>query len=327
MESKKFYWLKLKRDFFKRHDMCVLECVPNGKEIVLLYLKMLVESIDHEGCLRFNEHIPYTAEMLSSVFRTDLEVMKSAIEIMTDLDLLKIESDGTFRLTKFEDFVGFETEAALQKRVQRNLPTLKNGSKRLNGSSVITPNGKTHKVDEKRYGGHGMQALDRASGKCELCGTDKDILIHHNNGYSNELDDLVCLCTSCHGKAHNNKNNGHIKIERPPYVHQMSTDCPPDVCQKSVQSIENRDKRLEKRDKSICTHPTLEEVQAYCQERNNHVDPERWFNYYSANGWKVGRNPMKDWKAAVRTWERDSKPVKKEESFADLLERWEGEDG
>ena len=51
-------------------------------------------------------------------------------------------------------------------------------------------------------------------------------------------------------------------------------------------------------------HPTLEEVKEYCSERGNKVDPERWFDYYTSNGWKVGKNPMKDWKAAVRTWER-----------------------
>ena len=51
-------------------------------------------------------------------------------------------------------------------------------------------------------------------------------------------------------------------------------------------------------------HPTLDEVKAYCNERNNSVDPERFIDYYTANGWKVGKNPMKDWKAAVRTWER-----------------------
>lgn len=52
--------------------------------------------------------------------------------------------------------------------------------------------------------------------------------------------------------------------------------------------------------------PTLEEVKAYCKERKNKVDPERWFDYYTSNGWKVGKNPMKDWKAAVRTWERQT---------------------
>ena len=50
--------------------------------------------------------------------------------------------------------------------------------------------------------------------------------------------------------------------------------------------------------------PTLEEVTAYCLERGKGVDPQKWYDYYSANGWKVGKNPMKDWKAAVRTWER-----------------------
>lgn len=51
-------------------------------------------------------------------------------------------------------------------------------------------------------------------------------------------------------------------------------------------------------------HPTIEEVKGYCAERGNKVDPQRWFDYYTSNGWKVGKNPMKDWKAAVRTWER-----------------------
>ena len=51
-------------------------------------------------------------------------------------------------------------------------------------------------------------------------------------------------------------------------------------------------------------NPTLEEVSAYCRERRNTVDPQRWYDHYSSNGWRVGKNPMKDWKAAVRTWER-----------------------
>lgn len=57
--------------------------------------------------------------------------------------------------------------------------------------------------------------------------------------------------------------------------------------------------------------PTLEEVTLYCKERNNGIIPQKWFDYYTANGWKVGKNPMRDWKAAVRTWERntESKPA------------------
>jgi hypothetical protein len=52
------------------------------------------------------------------------------------------------------------------------------------------------------------------------------------------------------------------------------------------------------------TPPTLDDISAYCRERGNDVDPERFLDYYTSNGWRVGKNPMKDWKAAVRTWEK-----------------------
>lgn len=53
--------------------------------------------------------------------------------------------------------------------------------------------------------------------------------------------------------------------------------------------------------------PSLEEVQAYCKERNNHVDPERFIDFYESKGWMVGKNKMKNWKACVRTWEQRDK--------------------
>lgn len=66
--------------------------------------------------------------------------------------------------------------------------------------------------------------------------------------------------------------------------------------------------------------PTLQEVTAYCRERNNTVDPQQWLDHYTSNGWKVGRNAMKDWKAAVRTWERmDKQRQQKPKSPAQLL--------
>lgn len=52
--------------------------------------------------------------------------------------------------------------------------------------------------------------------------------------------------------------------------------------------------------------PTVEEVHAYCKEKGYAVDPQRFVDYYTSNGWKVGKNPMKDWKAAVRTWNKNS---------------------
>lgn len=70
------------------------------------------------------------------------------------------------------------------------------------------------------------------------------------------------------------------------------------------------------------TPPTVETVAAYCRERGNGVDAERFCSFYQSNGWKVGKNPMEDWKAAVRTWEKNgfegkqAKPYKAPQSFA-----------
>lgn len=58
------------------------------------------------------------------------------------------------------------------------------------------------------------------------------------------------------------------------------------------------------------TRPTIDEIKQYCSERNNTVDPQKFLDYYESNGWKVGKNSMKDWKAAVRTWERNTFSVK-----------------
>ena len=58
-ENKRYYWLKLKRDFFRRHDIQIVENMPNGKDYILFYLKLLCESVDHNGNLRFSEQIPF----------------------------------------------------------------------------------------------------------------------------------------------------------------------------------------------------------------------------------------------------------------------------
>tara|TARA_R100000773_G_C4190135_1_gene96349 strand:+ start:20 stop:676 length:657 start_codon:yes stop_codon:yes gene_type:complete len=52
--------------------------------------------------------------------------------------------------------------------------------------------------------------------------------------------------------------------------------------------------------------PTIDDIKEYCKERNNNVDTSKFYNYYESNGWKVGKNSMKDWKAAIRTWEKNT---------------------
>ena len=60
--------------------------------------------------------------------------------------------------------------------------------------------------------------------------------------------------------------------------------------------------------------PTVEEVQAYCNEMGYAVDPGKFVDYYTSNGWRVGKNPMRDWKAGVRSWNRKEQPSGTNES-------------
>ena len=62
--------------------------------------------------------------------------------------------------------------------------------------------------------------------------------------------------------------------------------------------------------RSVFKPPTLEEVKEYCWERNNGIDAQSFIDFYSSKGWMIGKNKMKDWKAAVRTWEqRNNRPA------------------
>ena len=81
--------------------------------------------------------------------------------------------------------------------------------------------------------------------------------------------------------------NGNTETET-----ETNTDTP-------ATSVARREKR-----QSRFRPPAREEVTAYCADRRNRVDPDRFCDFYESNGWKVGKNPMRDWKAAVRNWEK-----------------------
>lgn len=103
---RKYYWLKLKKDFFKRHDIRIIEAMPNGKDYILFYLKLLVESVDHEGQLRFSDTIPYNADMLSVITNTNVDIVKSALEVFINLKMIEILDDSTIYMNEVSKMIG-----------------------------------------------------------------------------------------------------------------------------------------------------------------------------------------------------------------------------
>ena len=123
-------------------------------------------------------------------------------------------------------------------------------------------------------------------------------------GYIEKVDKVVNGVKFCEYCA--TKFNGVCNS----VVHGVQQSCTGGV-QQSLPNNIDIDNLDNKKVYTRFVKPTLEQVQAYCAERKNCVNAEVWFDYYSANGWKVGKNPMKDWKAAVRTWERNEKDGKR----------------
>ena len=220
MSDRRYYWLKLKRDFFKRHDIRIIEAMPNGKDYILFYLKLLCESIDHDGSLRFSEKIPYSETMLATLTDTNVDIVRSAIKVFSELGMMEVLDDGTYFMAEVERLVGSETDWAVKKRLYRE----------------------SHPAIED--------------------------------------------------KTRTKKDN---------------------VRQEKEKEIE-KDKDIKR---GHFVPPTPTEVRQYCDESGHHIDADAFVDFYTSKNWMVGKNKMKDWKAAVRNWERKDKerPVKSNQNF------------
>lgn len=105
-DSKKFYWLKLQKDFFERQDIQIVEAMPNGKDYILFYLKLLCKSVEQNGMLRFNEQIPYSEEMLATITKTNIDIVRSAVGVFTQLHMMELWDDGTLFMNEVENMIG-----------------------------------------------------------------------------------------------------------------------------------------------------------------------------------------------------------------------------
>lgn len=137
-DNKRFYWLKLKKDFFQQHQIKVLKSLPNGRLYALIYLELLAESTTHDGELRYSKMLPYDPVTLASVIDEDKDNVEKAIETLTNLELIEILDDGTIFMREIQKLIGSETGQTIRKREAKLLGgkiypenTLENRDKRI----------------------------------------------------------------------------------------------------------------------------------------------------------------------------------------------------
>nr|DAS80582.1 MAG TPA: DnaD like replication protein [Caudoviricetes sp.] len=239
-DNKKYYYLRLKDNFFDSDELKILESMKDGYLYSNILLKLYLRSLKNDAKLVVNDRIPYNAEMLASVTGHQIGTVKQALSIFKDLGLIDALENGAIYMLDIQNFIGKGSSEADRKREYRQ---------RI-------------ETDRTNVQTNLRQISEKSPPEIEI-----------------ELEK-------------------EIKIEK-------EID--------SSASTTTKRKRFEK--------PTLSEIEQYCIERNNNVNAEQFFDYYESNGWKVGKNSMKDWKAAVRTWERSEyrKPTVKKNSKEDAI--------
>lgn len=114
-----YFWLKMKQGFFDRRDIKILEKETNGKEYVLFYIKLLLESIDQCGKLRLNDSTPLSVQDLSAITNTNIEITEKALEILLNRKMVEMLEDGTLLMKEVERNIGSETAGAARMRKMR----------------------------------------------------------------------------------------------------------------------------------------------------------------------------------------------------------------
>lgn len=244
-DNKKYYYLRLKDNFFDSDELKILESMKDGYLYSNILLKLYLRSLKNDGKLVVNDRIPYNAEMLASVTGHQVGTIKQALSMFKELGLIEILENGAIYMLDIQNFIGKgSTEADRQRLYDRR----------------ISEERKQKKLTQSR---NLEEILEKSTPEIEI-----------------ELEK-------------------DIEIEKE--IHS------------SAKSTTTKRKRFEK--------PSISDIKQYCMERNNNVNAEQFYDYYESNGWKVGKNSMKDWKAAVRTWERSEyrKPNSKKNSKEDAI--------
>ena len=249
-DNRKYYYLKLKENFYNSETMVILESMQDGLLYSNLLLKMYLMSLKSGGILMLNDHLPHTPQTIATFTRHQVGTVERALKVFLEFGLVEILTDGAYYMADIQLLIGQSSTEGERKKKERM---------RLKRQKLLP------------------------SGGADIC---------------------------------------------PPY--SQGDICPPEIRDKR---LDIRDKSIENRYIGVCaqaelddtqTHtkkkkttrfvpPTVEEVKQYCEENNYKLDAQRFVDFYESKGWMIGKNKMKSWQAAVRTWTRKAKEGTKQD--------------
>lgn len=120
-DNKKYYYMRLKENFFDSDEMIILENMDNGDGIIYsnILLKLYLRSLKYEGRLMFNERIPFNPQMLSTIVRHPVGVVEKALKAFVDLGLVEVMDNGAIYMLDIQNFIGKTSTEADRKKIYR----------------------------------------------------------------------------------------------------------------------------------------------------------------------------------------------------------------
>lgn len=130
-DNKKYYYLKLRDNFFENDDVAILESMPDGILYSNILLKLYLRSLKNNGKLMFNDRIPYNAQMLSTITRQPVAVVEKAVGIFKEMGLIEVLDNGAIYMLDIQNFIGSSNTEADRKREYRRKIALEKDQKLL----------------------------------------------------------------------------------------------------------------------------------------------------------------------------------------------------
>lgn len=118
-DNKKYYYLKLKDNFFESDEMIILESMPDGYVYSNILLKLYLRSLKNDGRLMFNDRIPFNTNMLAQVTRHSVGDIERAMKIFQELELIEVLDNGAIYLADIQNYIGHSSTEADRKRAYR----------------------------------------------------------------------------------------------------------------------------------------------------------------------------------------------------------------
>ncbi|SUW05069.1 phage replisome organizer N-terminal domain-containing protein [Brachyspira pilosicoli] len=145
-ENKKYYWLKLKETFFDSEEMKILESMENGTIYQNLYLKICLISLKSNGALLFKDMIPYNLEMIATITRTNIDIVRASLQVFEKLKLITITDNEVIYMTDIQTLIGKSSTES--DRVSKYRKTLKDNSNNSTTNQEESCNNSVEKLQE-----------------------------------------------------------------------------------------------------------------------------------------------------------------------------------